>query len=259
MRKARRSRRKPGKKIADVTAGLEILRPQAAGIDVGNAEHYVAVPPGRRDPSVQTFGSFTADLHRMAQWLRACHIETVVMQATGVYGMALYQVLESYGFQVYVVNAKYTKTLEGRKTEVHAVLDGALAGTFHRSTGDRQALRQVFVITHAGTIAVEVARHVRERCPLAATQLELGDTLTKTLDDLADRPLQDSLGAKANPWLGFRAPFGMEHIGRLPKLLQDMEQIEDERDLEFLADQILQGSLPVGERHVGLVALRIAA
>ena len=118
MRKARRSGRKPGKKIVDVTAGLEILRPHAAGIDVGNAEHYVAVPPGRRDPSVQTFGSFTADLHRMAQLLQACHIETVVMQATGVYWMALYQVLESYGFQVFVVNAKYTKTLPGRKTDV---------------------------------------------------------------------------------------------------------------------------------------------
>jgi len=118
MRKARKSRRKPGKKIVDGTAGLEILRPHAAGIDVGNAEHYVAVPPGRSDPSVQTFGSFTADLHRMAQWLQACRVDTVVMQATGVYWMALYQVLEGYGFQVYVVNAKYTKTLPGRKTDV---------------------------------------------------------------------------------------------------------------------------------------------
>src|SRR5215469_10650633 len=118
MRKTRRSGRKPGKKIVDVTEGLEILRPHAAGIDVGNAVHYVAVPPGRSDPSVQTFGSFTADLHRMAQWLRACRIDTVVMQATGVYWMGLYQVLESYGFQVYVVNAKYTKTLPGRKTDV---------------------------------------------------------------------------------------------------------------------------------------------
>ena len=118
MRKARRWRWKPGKKIVDVTAGLEVLRPHAAGIDVGNAEHYVAVPPGRSDPSVQTFGSFTADLHRLAQWLQACHIESVVMQATGVYWMGLYQVLESHGFQVYVVNAKYTQTLPGRKTDV---------------------------------------------------------------------------------------------------------------------------------------------
>jgi len=118
MRKARRSGRKPGKKIVDVTAGLEILRPHAAGIDVGNAEHYVAVPPGRRDPSVQTFGSFTADLHRMAQWLRACGVETVVRQATGVYWVALYEVLDSYGLQVQGVNARYTKTLPGRKSDV---------------------------------------------------------------------------------------------------------------------------------------------
>jgi len=102
----------------EVTAGMEVLRPDAAGIDVGNAQHYVAVPPGRSDPSVQTFGSFTADLHRLAKWLQACRIKTVVMQATGVYWMALYHVLESYGLQVYVVNAKYTKTLPGRKTDV---------------------------------------------------------------------------------------------------------------------------------------------
>ena len=118
MRKTRKWGRKPGKRIVDVTAGLEVLRPNAAGIDVGNAEHYVAVPAGRDPQPVQTFGSFTADLHRMGRWLQACGIETVVMQATGVYWMALYQVLESYGLRVYVVNAKYTKTLPGRKTDV---------------------------------------------------------------------------------------------------------------------------------------------
>jgi len=75
----------------------------AAGIDVGNAEHYVAVPAGRDAEPLQTFGSFTADLHRMAQWLKACGIETVVMQATGVYWIALFQILEGYGFQVNVI------------------------------------------------------------------------------------------------------------------------------------------------------------
>jgi len=118
MRKTWRRGRKPGKKIGEVGAGMEILRPHAAGIDVGSAEHYAAVPPGRANPSVQTFGSFTADLHRLAQWLKECRIETVVMQATGVYWMALYEVLERYGLQVYVVNAQYTKTLPGRKTDV---------------------------------------------------------------------------------------------------------------------------------------------
>jgi len=89
--------------------GLVALNRNAAGIDVGNAEHYVAVSEGRDPEPVRTFGSFTADLHRMAQWLKACSIETVVMQATGVYWIALFQILESYGFQVNVVNARHTK------------------------------------------------------------------------------------------------------------------------------------------------------
>lgn len=117
MAKSRKSRKKQARKV-DLTAGLEAIHHHAAGIDVGNAEHYVAVPVGRDPHPVQTFGSFTADLHRLAQWLKACRIETVVMQATGVYWVALYEVLESYGFQVNVVNARYTKTLPGRKTDV---------------------------------------------------------------------------------------------------------------------------------------------
>lgn len=111
---ARNSKRKGG----DPTEGLPPLNRNAAGIDVGNAEHYVAVPPGRDAEPVRKFGSFTADLHRMARWLKACGIDTVAMQATGVYWVGLYQVLEGYGFQVNVVNAKYTKTLPGRKSDV---------------------------------------------------------------------------------------------------------------------------------------------
>jgi transposase len=103
---------------AEGLEGLPPLNRNAAGIDVGSAAHYVAVPTGRAAEPVQEFGSFTADLHRMAQWLKACQIETVVMQATGVYWMALYDVLESYGLQVNVVNARHTKTLPGRKTDV---------------------------------------------------------------------------------------------------------------------------------------------
>ena len=80
--------------------GLPELNRNAAGIDVGNAQHYAAVPADRYPESVRSFGSFTADLHRMAQWLKSCGIDTVVMQATGVYRVALHQILEDYGFQV---------------------------------------------------------------------------------------------------------------------------------------------------------------
>ncbi len=83
----------------DPTEGLPPLNLNAAGIDVGSAEHHVAVPGDRDAEPVQSFGSFTGDLHRMARWLKDCRIQTVVMQATGVYWTALYDVLESYGWK----------------------------------------------------------------------------------------------------------------------------------------------------------------
>ena len=113
----RKKKTRRGKRSQDWEA-LPPLNPNAAGIDVGNAEHYVAVPAGRDAEPVQKFGSFTADLHRMAGWLKVCGIQTVVMQATGVYWIALYQILEEHSLQVNVVNAHHTKTLPGRKTDV---------------------------------------------------------------------------------------------------------------------------------------------
>lgn len=118
MPKRVNEKKKKRQRKKDWENGLPELNRNAAGIDVGNAEHYVAVPGGRDPEPVRTFGSFTADLHRMAQWLKACGIETVVMQATGVYWVALHQILEDHGFQVNVVNARHTKTLPGRKTDV---------------------------------------------------------------------------------------------------------------------------------------------
>jgi transposase len=110
---------KPPKKITvhDLKS-LPVLHLHAAGIDVGSAEHYVAVPAHCDPQSVRRFGSFTADLHRLAQWLKACRIQTVAMQATGVYWIGLHQILEEYGLEVQVVNARHTKTLPGRKSDV---------------------------------------------------------------------------------------------------------------------------------------------
>jgi transposase len=98
--------------------GLEVVHPDAAGIDVGNASHFVAVPASRDPHPVQEFGSWTADLHRMAQWLKSCDIRTVAMQSTGVYWIALQEVLEEHEIEVYLVNARGTKNLPGRKSDV---------------------------------------------------------------------------------------------------------------------------------------------
>ena len=97
---------------------LEQINLHAAGIDVGAEEVYVAVPPDRDTHSVRSFPTFTADLRRLAEWLKACQIKTVAMEATGVYWIPLYELLEEEGFEVCLVNARHLKNVSGRKTDV---------------------------------------------------------------------------------------------------------------------------------------------
>jgi transposase len=114
----RKQRRELGRRLFSDDPGLTIVHPNAGGIDVGNESHYVAVPPGRDPHPVREFGSWTADLALMAEWLRACQVDTVAMQATGVYWIALYDILTQHGIRVVLVNAQYTKNVPGRKTDV---------------------------------------------------------------------------------------------------------------------------------------------
>lgn len=105
-------------RVADPTLGLPPLNWNAVGIDVGSTEHWVAVPPGRDPEPVRCFQSFTADLHRLADWLAACGVETVAMESTGVYWLGLFQVLEARGFAVQVVDARRAKSLPRRKSDL---------------------------------------------------------------------------------------------------------------------------------------------
>ncbi len=98
--------------------GLEVVNRHAAGMDIGNESHYVAVAVGRDEVPVREFGSWTADLERMAEWLKACGIQTVVMQSSGVYWMAVFEVIQRQGFEVNLVDARGTKNLPGGKSDV---------------------------------------------------------------------------------------------------------------------------------------------
>ena len=84
---------------------LRVLNRNAAGIDIGSNEHWVAVPPDRDPEPVRRFAAFTADLVALADWLRQCGVTSVVMEATGVYWIPLFQILETRGFEVKLVNA----------------------------------------------------------------------------------------------------------------------------------------------------------
>jgi transposase len=95
-----------------------VLEPDAAGIDIGAEEIYVAVPPDRDEQATRRFTSFTSDLHALADWLQQCCIRTVAMESTGMYWIPLFQILEQRGLEVYLVNAHYLKSLPGRKSDV---------------------------------------------------------------------------------------------------------------------------------------------
>jgi transposase len=95
-----------------------IINNNAAGIDIGSEEHWVAVPEGRDENPVRSFGCFTADLHAMARWLTTCGVTTVAMESTGVYWIPAYQILEEHGFEVKLVNARHVKNVPGRKSDV---------------------------------------------------------------------------------------------------------------------------------------------
>jgi transposase len=99
-------------------AVLSITHPNAAGIDIGSAAHFVAVPPDRDDEPVRQFASFTVDLNAIADWLQACGVDTVAMESTGVYWIPLFELLESRGFTVLLVNARHVKNVSGRKSDV---------------------------------------------------------------------------------------------------------------------------------------------
>src|ERR1035437_8009794 len=98
-------------------AAFELAHPNAAGIDVGSASHYVAVPPDRDDQPVREFKAFTEDLEAIADWLTVCGVDTVAMESTGVYWIPLFELLESRGFTVYLVNARHGKNASGRRAD----------------------------------------------------------------------------------------------------------------------------------------------
>src|SRR6266849_8945904 len=114
----RKQRREMMRRIQSENLSLEVVHPDAAGIDIGNGSHYVAVPPTRDSEPVRRFGCTTAELRAMADWLKQCRIRTVAMQSTSVYWIAVYDVLEQAGLEVYLVNARETKSLPGRKSDV---------------------------------------------------------------------------------------------------------------------------------------------
>lgn len=97
---------------------LKMVNPAAAAIDIGSTMHMAAVNPDGTDIPVRAFGTFTCDLHDLAEWLRSCDVTSVAMESTGVYWIPVFEIFEQYGFDVILVNARYAKNVPGRNTDV---------------------------------------------------------------------------------------------------------------------------------------------
>jgi len=198
------NRRLPQKNSAAGPSLLERMNPNAAGIDCGAATHYVAVPADRDTTPVRAFQTFTADLHRLADWLTACGVTTVAMESTGVYWIPLYEILEGRGLDVVLVNARHVKNVPGRKTDVvdcqwiqelHSV--GLLRGSF-RPTAAIAALRAY--LRHRETLVQSAATHVqRMQKALVQMNLQLPIVISDITGVTGLRILRDIIAGQTDP------------------------------------------------------------
>lgn len=117
MKSKTKNSKKKKQKIT-INPDWELINADAAGIDIGSREHWACVPPGRTEQNVRKFGTFTCDLEALADWFQECGIKSVAMEATGVYWIPAFQILERRGFEVVLVNARQTKNVAGRKSDV---------------------------------------------------------------------------------------------------------------------------------------------
>jgi transposase len=147
------------------TSSLPVIHTNAAGLDIGSNEIWAAVPADRTPEPVRKFGTFTADLYALADWLTGCHIETVAMEATGVYWLPIFEVLEARGCDVQVINARHLKHVPGHKSDVqdcqwiqrlHSC--GLLSGSF-RPEAQMRALRAY--LRHRSTLIEHRAAHIQ--------------------------------------------------------------------------------------------------
>src|SRR6267378_611868 len=182
----RKQRREMTRQIQSEDLSLEVIHPDAAGIDIGNESHYAAVPPSRDSQPVREFGCTTAELKAMAVWLQQCRIRTVAMQSTGVYWVAVYDILEQAGLEVYLVNARDTKNLPGRKSDVQEsqwLMKLHTYGLLRNSFRPSQEIRTMRTYWRQRNDLVQSAgRHI-QRMQKALTQMNI--QLANVLSDVS--------------------------------------------------------------------------
>jgi transposase len=240
----RKQRREMTRKIQSEDISLEVIHPDAAGIDIGNESHYVAVPPTRDTQPVRRFGCTTAELKEMTVWLKQCAIRTVAMQSTGVYWIAVYDILEEAGLEVYLVNARDTKNLPGRKSDVQEsqwLMKLHTYGLLRNSFRPSQEIRTMRTYWRQRNDLVQSAgRHI-QRIQKAMTQMNI--QLANVLSDVSGMTGQAIIKAILG---GQRDPHKLAEF-RDPRVKASEEEIARslegnwQEDLLFLLQQEQEG------------------
>lgn len=198
--------RKRKKESKTNNAVLPIMRPDAAGIDIGATEIFVAVPGDRSAENVRSFPTFTQDLYLLADWLGECRIKTVAMESTGVYWIPLFQILEDRGFEVCLVNARHVKNVPGRRTDVcdcqwlqflHSV--GLLRASFRP---EQEVCTVRSLLRHRESLVQMAATHVNHiQKALDQMNLQLHHVISDITGKTGLAIMDAILAGERNPWV----------------------------------------------------------
>jgi len=200
----RKQRREMMRQIQSEDLSVEVVHPHAAGIDIGNESHYVAVPPTRDRQPVRHFGCTTVELKALAEWLKQCGIQTVAMQSTGVYWIAVYDILEATGLDVYLVNARDTKNLPGRKSDVQEsqwLMKLHTYGLLRNSFRPSQEIRTMRTYWRQRNDLIRAAVSHIQRIQKALTQMniQLGNVLSDVSGVTGQATLKAILAGERDP------------------------------------------------------------
>jgi transposase len=224
---------------ANNAAGLPVVHPNAAGVDVGAEFHVVAVSADLCEEPVQTFTSFTHDLNRLADWLMQLGITSVAMESTGVYWIPLFEILEVRGFDVIVVNARDAKAVPGRKSDVN---DAQWLQRLHQYGLLRASFRP------AGTIAALRAylRHRERLLDYAGAHIQHMQKALTQMNIQLQHVVSDITGVT-----------GLHIIRDIIAGVRDPARLAEHRDVRCKAsEQTIRASLEGNYRAEHLFALR---
>ncbi|RIK25310.1 MAG: IS110 family transposase [Chloroflexi bacterium] len=183
---------------------MSIVHPNAAGLDIGKEEIFVAVPAERDPYPVRSYATFTPDLHALADWLQHCQVDTVAMESTGVYWIPLYELLEQRGIRCFLINAAHLKRVPGRKSDVqdcqwlqqcHSF--GLLAGSFRP---DAEMVQLRTYLRHRAELIERRAPYVLHmQKALHQMNIQLDVVLSNIMGDTGQAILRSILRGERDP------------------------------------------------------------